>query len=193
MKLIPGFGVNADRHFNFRGAAVLVPGNRHHSDVRPNRCQGSRSRSSGKVADAHFDEHLLLRQIGKGLRVINPNASRVVQFNLPDDSVPTASQRIRNAVRVGAIRHKYSVIDANRQSVPSGRDRSEIKNMGRNEANVRTNLSVVEPDGSLPMRTFKSKDDATANHVWEHLYVTLIPSRSQIMQGWVGRARHRTL
>ena len=165
MKLIPRLGVNADRHFHFCRAAVFIPRYGHHSDVGPNCRQGSRSRSSGEVADAHFDEHLPLRQIGKDLRIIDPNASRIVQFDLPDDSVPTATKGIGNAVRVGSIGHKHPVIDANRQSMTPGRDRSEIVNMRRNQARLKTNDSAVNPNCRDPVRTFESQHDPTAYHV----------------------------
>src|SRR5262245_8979954 len=89
MKLVPGLGVDADGNFNLSGAAVLVPGRRHHSNVRPNRRQRSLSTTARNVADTDFYQHCVLGEVRKDLGVIYPDAAGIFQLNLADDSVPT--------------------------------------------------------------------------------------------------------
>src|SRR5262245_59365008 len=109
---------------------------------------------AGDVADAHFDEHGMLDQVRKNLRVVNPNSSGIVQLNPANDAIPTSAQRIRNTVRIGSIGHQQAIVHANREAMPAGRNWTEIVNVRRDETHLRPYRSLVKPDRSRPMWPF---------------------------------------
>src|SRR6185369_4654187 len=150
-------------------------------NVRPDRSQRCLSTAAGGVADLHADDHRVLGEVWKYLRIVDPYAASVFDLNLADDAVPRCADRIRNAVRVGPVRQDHTIVDADRESMPACAERAEIVNVRRNQAAIGSDLFVVDPDGSFPVRTFESEHYAASGHVALDLDVVLIPRCANIV------------
>src|SRR5215813_955477 len=62
--------------------------------------------------------------------------------------------------------------------------------MRRHQASIRPDLSIVDPDGCLPVRPFQRKDDSTTLKIGRNLYLALIPGDTNVMARWLRKKRH---
>src|ERR1051325_10361666 len=181
MKLIPLLDVETQRHFYIDSRAVFVPAHGHHCNVRPDRSQRCLPAAAGNVADLDADDHRVLSEVWKHLCIVDPHASNVFDLNLADDAVPGCTERIGNAVRIGSVRHEHAIVDADRETMASETECAEIVDVRRYEASIKSDLFLVDPDSSFPMRTFECEHDAASEHVTLDFDVALVPRCAEVV------------
>ena len=77
---------------------------------------------------------------------------------LARDAVPTHSQRIRNAVGVRAIGDDHRIVDSDGYFMPAYRDGCEVIFVRGDQASLRADPLVIQPNSCLPTRAFENRE-----------------------------------